>query len=178
MIEQLFKDIIKTEGGYVNHLNDRGGPTKYGITQATLTNHLGRHADENDVKAITKTEAADIYEQHYYHYPRIDQLPQIIQPVMTDMSVNHGPRRAIKLLQQELKDQAYKVGKIDGIIGKKTIKSTEQAVQEQQQKLIDALVERRLLFYKSIIERDPSQKVFWFGWMKRAESFRPDIKQA
>ena len=33
-IEQYLEELIKREGGYVNNPADRGGATKYGITQA------------------------------------------------------------------------------------------------------------------------------------------------
>ncbi len=33
-IEQYLDELIKREGGYVNNPADRGGATKYGITQA------------------------------------------------------------------------------------------------------------------------------------------------
>ena len=33
-IEHLLDALIEREGGYVNHRADRGGPTRYGITEA------------------------------------------------------------------------------------------------------------------------------------------------
>ena len=174
MLKKIINNISRTEGGYVDHPADRGGPTKYGITKKSLSNHLARYVDDSDVRQLTKSEAYDIYEQHYYHYPKIDQLPQQLHYIMLDMSVNHGPRRAIKLLQHELLDKEYSVGKVDGIIGKKTIKASEKAVKKLGDELINQLIERRLLFYRSIIQHNPSQKVFWTGWMNRAESFRPN----
>ena len=35
-VEHIIKEIIRREGGYVNHPNDRGGPTKYGVHRNTL----------------------------------------------------------------------------------------------------------------------------------------------
>ena len=31
-VDQMIDDILRREGGYVNHPADKGGPTKYGIT--------------------------------------------------------------------------------------------------------------------------------------------------
>ena len=33
-IDELIDALIEREGGYVNHPSDRGGATKYGITEA------------------------------------------------------------------------------------------------------------------------------------------------
>lgn len=172
--EKIVKHIFRHEGGFVDHADDHGGPTNFGITQKTLTNHLGRHASVDDVIGLTRKQAEDIYEQHYYHYPRIDQLPGIVQPIMVDMAVNHGPRQAVKILQDELQHDGYNVGKIDGVIGSKTIQATGIAVAEHHRDFVNYLIERRLLFYKAIIDRDESQRAFWHGWMKRAEFYRPD----
>jgi len=34
-------DLIEREGGFSNHPADKGGPTKYGITQQTLSEWRG-----------------------------------------------------------------------------------------------------------------------------------------
>ncbi len=173
MIDQIIKTILKHEGGYVNHPSDKGGPTKYGITQRTLTDYLCRQAEIDDVKNMEKSTAIDIYKDIYYRTPKIDVLPDSLQPLITDMAVHHGPRRAIKILQEELQHDGFNVGLMDGIIGKKTIKCTAQGLQKFELDFIDFVIERRLIFCKNIIQRDPTQKVFWNGWMNRIESFRP-----
>ena len=35
-LQTLIAELIQREGGYVDDPDDRGGPTKYGITLATL----------------------------------------------------------------------------------------------------------------------------------------------
>jgi lysozyme family protein len=94
-VKEIIEEIIRKEGGYINHPNDRGGPTKFGVTQKTLSNYLGRPASIEDVKNMTVETASEIYERNYYKAPSIDTIPQKLQPIVTDASVLYGPKRAI-----------------------------------------------------------------------------------
>ena len=38
--DQLVDRVLEREGGYVNHPDDRGGPTNYGITQRVYSDWL------------------------------------------------------------------------------------------------------------------------------------------
>ena len=66
-IDTILDEIIRREGGYVNHPADRGGPTNFGITAQTLGSwrKLGRPATAAEVQALTETEARAIYRQQY-----------------------------------------------------------------------------------------------------------------
>lgn len=160
-VEEMIDDIIRREGGYVDHPVDRGGPTKYGITQATLSAWLGRQASVEDVKRMTEITAREIYLENYYRKPHIDQLPPVLQPFMLDSAVNHGPRKAVQMLQDVL-------GVVqDGVIGLKTIRAAERF-------LLDNLISARRDFYHNIVINDPSQRVFLKGWLNRLDEFEPD----
>lgn len=176
-ISQTILFIIKLEGGYVNHPNDTGGPTKYGITQQTLTNHIGRRAEIEDVKAMQIQTAIDIIYQKYFLKPNVDRLPNSLQPLMLDMAVNHGPSRAIKILQKELHYQGYNPGVIDGLIGKKTINSTENACDKLGWTFINYVIDQRVRFYKYLVEKNQDQIAFLDGWMNRTDHYRPGNQQ-
>ena len=38
-VNELIDELIEREGGYVNHPSDRGGPTRFGITEAVARAH-------------------------------------------------------------------------------------------------------------------------------------------
>jgi len=171
-IDEMIADVLDKEKGYVNHKNDRGGPTNLGITQQTLSHWLGRQATIAEVKALTKATATKIYKANYYYAPHIDLLPDDIEPILFDISVNSGGSRAIKILQQALYDKGYPVGEADGVVGKKTVKYANEWVAALGGVAIDTLVDYRIKFYRRVIANDPSQKVFEKGWLARAESFR------
>lgn len=171
-IDEMIEDVLDKEQGFVNHKADRGGPTNLGITQATLSNWLGRPATIQEVKNLTKATAAKIYKKNYYYEPKIDLLPDLIEPIIFDIAVNSGAGRAIKMLQQALFDKGYPVGAADGVIGRKTIQYANEWVAALGTVAVNTLVDYRIKFYKKIIANNPSQRVFEKGWLARAESFR------
>lgn len=174
----MIATILAKEGGYVNHSADRGGPTNFGITAMSYAEYFKCHKDAvtaDMIKAIPKMLAEKIYYTLYYVRPNIVSLHPIVQPIIFDMAVNHGRRGAVKILQTTLGSLGYPGINIDGMIGKKTIDTTAQAVKELGNHLISSLVDSRIDYYKNIIETDPSQAVFEDGWIARAESFRPSL---
>lgn len=171
-IDKLVDDVLKKEGGYVNHPADKGGPTNYGITLQTLEIYTGRKCTAQDVKNLTAAFAKMIYKRLYYTDPKINLLPDGIQPIIFDTAVNSGPKKAIKMLQEVLLDYGKNIGLVDGVLGNITLKAAREVVNDVgYKKLVNSLVTRRIRFYKSIVDRDPSQQVFLKGWLARAESF-------
>jgi len=174
-IKQIIAEIIETEGGYVNHPADRGGPTKYGITAKAYAEYFRRPTASitiDEIKAITPVLAEKIYFSIYYVRPNIKLLPELIKPLMLDMAVNHGRNKSIKILQSTLLHDGYNIGSVDGSIGPKTLNAVTRATAALGGDLINNLIDRRIEFYKHIIQHDPSQAVFEDGWLSRAESFR------
>lgn len=175
-VDAMIMDIIRREGGYVNHPNDRGGPTNYGITQKTLSRYIGRFATVDEVKTLPVEVAKEIYERTYYIAPGIDTLPAMIQPFLFDSAVNHGPRRAIKFLQSVC-NQAGATPRLseDGAVGPNTRRGAEWAVREMGDVLLKALIEERRNFYLVIVQARPDQQVFLNGWMNRIEEFEQEV---
>ncbi len=174
-IDEMIDHVLKLEGGYVNHPSDRGGPTKFGITQATLSKFLERVVTIEDVKNLDIGTAKDIYELRYYRSPRIDKLPKLIQPIVFDCAVNHGPRRAIKFVQEVCSDAGFGPLAVDGLMGPKTKAAAEACVESLGEWIIVALVEERQMFYVNIVLADESQLVFLKGWLNRVRAFLPKI---
>ena len=169
--DEMIDDILAREGGFVNHPADRGGPTNFGVTQATLASWRGREATIDDVRSLSIDEARDIYRTIYYVGPKIDKLASLIQPLVFDMSINHGPGTAIKLLQRILNERGITC-EVDGGIGDETIRCALTATDQFGTELINFLVDKRIQFYHQIVEKNPSQSVFLKGWLKRANEFR------
>ena len=111
---QIFKWVLATEGGYVNHPKDPGGPTNMGVTQRTYDAWTGLH---KSVKHITRTEVQAIFEKQYFHKVMGDDLPSGLDYAVADYAINSGPSRAVKALQRQLHVTA------DGIMGAHTLQA-------------------------------------------------------
>ena len=88
-IDQILDRLVSkmVEGGFKDDKADKGGPTKYGITQKTLSDYLKRPATRNDVKNLSVDTAKKIYRENYYQKTHIDQLPAALQPIVLDSAV-------------------------------------------------------------------------------------------
>jgi lysozyme family protein len=142
-----------------------------GITQKTLSGWLGRNATIDDVKRLDKETAKEIYIKNYLSGPRIDTLPDDIVPQVFDISINSGPRTAIKIVQKTVNLAGFGPIGSDGVMGPKT-RNAAVAANEAMGKLFNnAIAYERINFYERIIENDPSQEKFRKGWMRRAKEF-------
>ena len=177
-VEEMIDAILVREGGFVNHPDDRGGPTNHGVTQATLSDYLQRDASVQDVKDLDIDTARDIYKKRYYQGPKIDLLPEPIQPFIFDCAINHGPRHAIKFVQKICNESGFGQLSEDGLMGSKTAAGADQCCKEMGKWMFLTLIQERKQFYLEIVVNDSSQKTFLKGWMNRANSFLEDLEEA
>lgn len=159
-VDDMIDDILRREGGYVDHPADRGGPTNFGITHTTLASY----DPKLKIERISESTARDVYKCLYYHKPKIHLLPDHIQPQIFDMAVNHGQRSAIRLLQKAINQNPSCKISVDGIIGGDTTHTSNFVRNED-------IANIRIGYYADIVANDPSQVVFLKGWLKRAREF-------
>ena len=113
--------VLQHEGGFVNHPRDPGGATNFGITRETLSRARGCPVSVEDVRRLTRGEAASIYRSLYWKTVRADDLPRGLDLAVFDLAVNSGPKGAVTMLQDVLGVKA------DGLIGPVTIKTANGA---------------------------------------------------
>jgi lysozyme family protein len=159
--EQIIATILLHEGStYTNDPTDAGGPTKYGITLAELSAWRGHSCTADDVRDLSRDEAAAIYRARY-----LRPFDMVIDPLRTnviDFGVNAGVRRATFTLQ------AMVGATVDGWIGAETVRLTKVRSATAWN---DLYVGFRLAFYEHLIEIKPTQVKFRGGWRNRAFSF-------
>lgn len=172
-ISEIVAGVIRREGGFVDHPDDRGGPTKYGITIKTLSRYLDRAATREDVRALSIDQAAEIYLRYYVAEPRFDRLPPQIAPFIVDTGVHSGPRMAARLLQRVINEAGFGPVDVDGVAGRATRQQSIVASQAMGPYFLAALIVARLNFLERLIAAKPSQKAFERGWKARLREFWP-----
>lgn len=180
-VEQIATEIIAREGGYVNDPDDPGGATNYGVTIGTMQrlgldlNRDGR-VDVNDVKALTREQARDVYVEHYFRKPGLAELPASLQSSVFDMYVNAGAN-AVKILQRLATRMGF-AAKDDGIIGPKTLAAVNAAAAAAPDHIADAYGIARRNYYYAVADGRPASRKYARtttgakgGWITRAEEF-------
>lgn len=157
--EDALDRVLKHEGGYVNDPRDRGGMTNLGVTRRAYEAYLGRTVSEQEMRALTPATVEPFYRDMYWTVAHCDELPSGADYELFDMAVNHGPARAIKLLQRSLDVTS------DGVFGSQTRAAVKMHAKTD---IINELALQRALFCLKITGDDP----FDDGWAARIESVR------
>jgi lysozyme family protein len=115
-IKNCLTEILEREGWptYTEHPDDRGGPTKGGITLSTLRSWRSQpKLGEKSLKSLTHIEALAILHSRYVSCNGIDKLQNNpLKYQVIDNAVLSGPFLAIKDLQKSIQVEE------DGIIGR------------------------------------------------------------
>ena len=157
--EKCLAVVLIQEGGYTNDPQDPGGPTNLGITQKDLSDWLGHAATADDVKALSKETAREIYRSKYWNPLRCDELPAGIDLIVFDFGVNAGLSRSVKTAQKVIGV------KEDGSIGPITMGGLT-AVDPRD--FINSFSDKRLAFYQSL----STWPHFGKGWTRRTEEVK------
>jgi lysozyme family protein len=164
---EIVDEVIEREGGYVDNPADRGGPTKYGITLATLAAWRGASVDADDVAALSVTEARAIYANRYIRVPGFNLLTDpTLRAVVVDAGVHSGPARAVRWLQEALRVP------VDGILGPVTVHAANAT---DGRRTAIRLCCARVRFLGRLVTDDPKQSVFAAGWLARVATIVEDI---
>lgn len=180
-VDQQTAEIVAREGGFVNDPDDPGGATKYGVTIGTLRRlKMDLNGDGRitvaDVQRLSRADAARIFKREYYLRPKIDTLPEAIQPSVFDMYVNSGGN-AVRILQRLLAEFGEPVT-VDAAIGPKTAQAAARVQAKAAKYFADAYAIARRNYYYALADRRPASRKYARrrdggkgGWITRAEEF-------
>lgn len=180
-VRQIAEEIVAREGGFVNDPDDPGGATNHGVTIHTLR-RLGidltgdGQVSEADVRRLTRAQAVDIFMTHYFRRPRLDALPEVLQPSVFDMYVNAGAN-AVRVLQRLMTDMGYPCDP-DGVLGPQTLAAVHRAAEAAPNHVADAYAISRRNYYYGLADARPASRKYARrkdggkgGWILRAEEF-------
>jgi lysozyme family protein len=169
--QRMIAAVLDREGGFSNRTSDKGGPTNYGITQATLSAWLGHVASVADVQALSRDTATAIYAANYLAAPGIVYIADAgLRELVFDAAIQHSPVRAVQWLQAI-------VGVVqDGNIG---YISAGKVNAGNTASIYRRYLAKRICYYGEIITADakrgttPSvcQALNAAGWMNRMAPF-------
>jgi len=174
--DKIIDEVLRSEQGYVDHPNDRGGPTNWGITVAVAR----ANGYQGDMRALPQSVARSIYERRYIVEPRFDVVLAIHEGIGTeliDTGVNMGPPTAAAFLQRWLtalnaRGSKYADLFVDGRLGPITFDALRKFLawrghEEGGAALVKALNATQAVRYLEIAERNPTQEDFLYGWLRR-----------
>ena len=173
-VEELIDELIEREGGYVHHPADKGGPTRFGITEAVARAHgyAGAMTD------LPRQEAEAIYRRLYWLRPRFDQVAERCPRVaaeLFDTGANMGPAVAATFLQRALTalnrgGQDYPDLVPDGRVGPVTLAALDAFLEARGRRGGETVMLRALEAlqgerYLRLAEKRPANEAFLYGWL-------------
>ncbi|WP_380778090.1 glycoside hydrolase family 108 protein [Sphingomonas sp. R86520] len=172
-IDQLVDEVIGREGDYSNHPADKGGPTRWGVTEQVAR----AFGYKGDMQVFPRESAVTIYKRRYWTDVRFDQVATVFPRVaaeMFDTGINMGQAIAGGFLQRALNllnagATLYPDMLVDGQIGAMSIAGLQSykqrrgvAGEEVLLKTIDGFQVGR---YADITEARPANEAFFYGWI-------------
>lgn len=148
--DEAFHHLLGHEGGYVNHPDDPGGETNWGVTKVVAR----QHGYEGLMKDMPVGVAKAVYRKSYWDAVQADNLPPAIRYAVFDAAVNSGVGTSVRWLQQSVGATP------DGVLGPKTL----AAINEVNP---DGLLRRMLAKRLTAMTSMSGWPSFSKGWARR-----------
>ena len=173
-VDQIIEGIVGREGGFTDNPKDKGGPTRWGITQAVAR----QYGYTGDMRTLPREVAKAIYLELYYVGPKFDQVhalsPRIAEE-LTDTGVNCGQAVAAKFLQRALnafnrEASIYPDITVDGQLGIRSLAALRAYLEhrgaEGEEVMLKALNCLQGERYIDLAEGRPANEEFVWGWIR------------
>ncbi|MES2755592.1 MAG: glycosyl hydrolase 108 family protein, partial [Pseudomonadota bacterium] len=160
---------------YSNHPADRGGPTRWGVTQQVAR----AYGYAGDMRVLPRETAVAIYRRQYWVDPGFETVAQRFPAVaveLFDIGVNMGTGVAAKFLQRVLNvfnsnGEHYADLTADGRLGALTAHALDgfrkRRGVEGGERLLEAIRSLRGARYIELCEGRPANEAFAYGWLGR-----------
>jgi lysozyme family protein len=164
--EHAIRKTLEHEGGYVDHPDDPGGATNYGISLRWYRSVIDPNATVDDIKSLTIDDAKTLYRDHFWidAYDRI--FDERVAAKVFDMAVNMGKSQAHKLAQRAAQACGAKI-EDDGILGSLSIAAINGIDAEV---MLASLRATQAGWYRALANARPQFESFINGWLRRAHA--------
>ena len=172
-IDKLIESVIAIEGDYSNHPADRGGPTRWGVTQATARSH----GYSGDMRHFPYSEAVAIYKKIYWLRPgfeKVERRAPRLAAELFDTGINMGPAIATGFLQRSLNvlnrsGRDFRDIVVDRKIGGQTLGALESFLSKRgsagEKVLLKAVEALQGARYIKLAEKRSANEAFLYGWL-------------
>jgi len=186
--DYAFNKTLGLEGDFSDTPGDRGGRTKYGITEKTFRYALeqGTISGVSDIKDLTTAQAKAIYKVLYWFPLRLQDVKDIsIAAEIFDTAVNSGTGKAALIVQLAL-DYLGETLDIDGDLGPVTLGLINKWALKDPRALMVSLNGIQFIHFCAIVDQNiietiqakvkstPDQQQFARGWTKRIQEYRKE----
>ncbi len=171
IFSHLVNQTLGLEGGFSKVPGDSGGATMHGISWNNNQEALKALGyTPQTLSSLTPSDATKIYEGKYYTDPKINLLPNDLQPYVFDYGVHSGPQTAIKALQSTVGADP------DGILGPQTLKAISGYVgQNGSEALKTRYLQQRSNYLQGLANKNPQDAKFLPGWLNRINYLKSTI---
>lgn len=162
------KVVLDFEGGYSDRPNDRGGPTKWGVTQTTYA-YYRSHVMKQPVRPVSmmeRSECEDLYLRYFYNPASCSLMDPKWSLAVFDTTVLCSKDWAIDWLQEALGVT------VDGKFGPITYAAMKKAGEGEMVLFLGL----REAFHRRRVTEDPTQEQFLEGWLNRLEKLRTILR--
>lgn len=170
--DKALEHTLGNEGDYSDEPADRGGATRYGITEATAR----ANGYTGEMRELPLAFAKGVYRRSYWERLRLDDVAAWDEPAaleLFDSAVNCGPETVARWLQRALNALNRNQGLYpditeDGRVGPQTLGClaflTGPADRAVLRKMLDC---QQGAHYLELMRRDPTQRTFARGWFAK-----------
>jgi len=195
-VSNMLAHEVRPDGvSFVDHPNDPGGATNYGISLRFLDRLFKRKpngefryqdfdydgdgdVDADDMRRLPVEVAILLYQREFWDSTFMSKMHPRVAIKYFDMCVNMGPRQATLIVQRAINETVKRSEHVlvDGVFGEKTLIGSWHGVYNHDtDKFRDDLFLEILRvalagFYRGLVDSDPDFAPFLTGWLRRAAS--------
>lgn len=170
-----FAHVFGIEGDFSDDKDDKGGATRFGITERVAR----AHGYEGPMDKLPVDIARAIYRQAYWDIQKLDHVADLSYPIaleLFDTGVNMGVGVAGSFLQRALnalndRQSIYADMTVDGLVGMVTVSALRSYLQARSTDgeaiMLRALNALQGARYIGIAEGDESQEKWVYGWFRQ-----------